>query len=124
MSRPELDRRPEPRSPADPRAEDETAPAADDPEEVLALLSDDHARDILRAVDGDALPACELVERVEASRATVYRRLDRLTEAGLLETNIAYHPDGHHRQEFSLALDRVELSLGADGVGIDADQPT
>lgn len=88
------------------------------PEEVLSLLSDEHARTIMAAVGDGALPARKLVDCVDASRATVYRRLDRLEEVGLLETRTTYHPDGHHRQEFSLAVDRVELSLGADGVDL------
>lgn len=89
-----------------------------DTEEVLSLLSDDHARAILAAVGEDSLPARELVDRLEASRATVYRRLNSLESAGLIRTRTAYHPDGHHRQEYSLALDRVELSLGAEGVDL------
>jgi DNA-binding transcriptional ArsR family regulator len=91
---------------------------SDEPDEVLSLLSDDYARAILTALVGNTLPARELVDRIDASRATVYRRLQRLEAAGLTDSSVAIHPDGHHRREFSLAHDRLVLSLDRGGVDL------
>ena len=85
-------------------------------DEVLRLLSDEYARTIIAEISEESLPARSLVERVDASRATVYRRLSSLEDAGLVESGITIDTDGHHRQEFSLALDTVELTLEDSGV--------
>ncbi len=91
-----------------------------DADELLRLLSDEYARTIIAEISEESLPARSLVERVDASRATVYRRLSSLEDAGLVETGIAIDTDGHHRQEFGLALDTVELSLEESGVSVDS----
>lgn len=85
------------------------------PGELLALLTDEHAREILEAIRDSAEPARVLAERCDASRATVYRRLARLREAGLVEAEMTYDDDGHHRETFRAAVERVRFDLGADG---------
>ena len=54
-----------------------------DPTATLTLLSDEHAREILEVLGDKPLPAREIFERLDMSRATVYRRLERLESAGL-----------------------------------------
>ncbi len=86
-----------------------------DPEELLSVLSDDHARDILVLLHETDLPAREIAAQLEASRTTVYRRLNRLEEAGLVDTSMTFHSEGHHRKQFSATLDEVLLSLEDGG---------
>jgi len=81
------------------------------PDELLSLLSDDYGREILKLTSGTGLPAREIADRLDASRATVYRRLDRLKDAGLVETSMAIHSEGHHRQHFHASLNKVSLSF-------------
>ena len=50
------------------------------------------------------------------SRPTVYRRLNRLTEAGLVESRMSLVGDGHHRQEFHLVFDELELQIREEGI--------
>jgi DNA-binding transcriptional ArsR family regulator len=109
-SRPESD----PRRGGEPDADE---PAAD-PEELLALLSDDYARSMLEALVGESLPAREIAERLDVSRATVYRRLDRLEEAGLVEGSMTYDADGHHRRQFTTAVDRLTFTVEDGGVDV------
>lgn len=90
-----------------------TAAAADD---LLALLGDEYACDILRALAEGPLPARDLIERHGMSRTTVYRRLDRLTDAGIVDSRLRPASDGHHRREFHLAVDEIEFQVGANGV--------
>jgi len=98
--------------------EGDDADAASTPAEtLLSLLGDEYTCRLLTTLDGQSLPAAELVERCEMSRATVYRRLDRLEDASLVTSTLRYDPDGHHRREFELALDSVELRVGEGGVG-------
>ena len=89
-----------------------TATGADD---LLALLGDEYACDILRALADEPLPARELIERHGMSRTTVYRRLDRLTDAGIVDSRLQPASDGHHRREFHLAVDELEFRVDADG---------
>jgi DNA-binding HxlR family transcriptional regulator len=85
-------------------------------EDVLELLGDEYACRILTALDAEPLPAVDLVERCDASRSTVYRRLDRLEAVGLVETSLRPERDGHHRTVFHLVVDEIRLRVGADGV--------
>jgi DNA-binding transcriptional ArsR family regulator len=89
------------------------------PDELLSMLSDDNAREILKAISREQLPARELAERFDISRSTVYRRLNRLQEIGIVETSLAYDSDGHHRKQFHATLDQVVLSIGADRIAVD-----
>jgi DNA-binding transcriptional ArsR family regulator len=98
---------------ADPLASDE--PTVDVPE-VLSLLSDEYARELLSVLSEESLSARELVDRLDMSRATVYRRLDRLESAGVLESSMRIDPDGHHRKCFQAVVERMQLMFDADGV--------
>jgi DNA-binding transcriptional ArsR family regulator len=96
-----------------PTTEDSVAAA-----ELIALLSDGSTREILHALTGTAKSARTLVEETDASRSTVYRRLDRLQRAGLVEATMAYDADGHHRETFRATVERATLELGEDGVEV------
>lgn len=87
-----------------------------DTDDLLSVLEDDCGRTLLEQVAGEAKPARALVEAVDASRATVYRRLNALEEAGLVETATQYDEDGHHRKVFRATLERVTLELDDGGL--------
>lgn len=99
-----------------------TAPAANDPEpasgEFLSLLADDYVREIVEQISDESLPARTIADRLEVARSTVYRRLNRLEEAGVLHVEMSCHPDGHHRKRFTISLDEVVLSFD-DGIAVD-----
>lgn len=92
------------------RSEDDACPV--ESTRLLSLLGDEFVMAILQTISEDAAPAREIAEEVGVSRTTVYRRLDRLEEVGLVETSMVYSPDGHHRQEYAVAVDRVQLDFG------------
>jgi predicted transcriptional regulator len=89
-----------------------------DQEAILSLMSDDYARRILDALGAQSLSARELTDRMDASRATVYRRLDKLEEAGIVESTMEIHPEGHHRKQFQITVDHVNLAFEPDGVTV------
>lgn len=97
-------------TPSHPALDEETESTAD-VETLLDLLSDEYARTVLSALGEESLPARALAERLEMSRATVYRRLDGLEEAGLVESTMSVHPEGNHRKRFRASLDRLELAV-------------
>ncbi len=105
------------------RTDDATA----SPETLIALLSDEYARAFLGAIRTEAKSARELAEECGTSRSTVYRRLDRLQEAGLVVKRLECEPKGHHRQTFAAAVDTVGVELGDGGFETDieaGDPPT
>ena len=83
-----------------------------DTEQLLTLLGDEYSRAIIDALGTDSLPAREIAARTDISRPTVYRRLDRLKDAGIVEPTMRVDPDGHHRQAFTVVIDELELSVG------------
>lgn len=89
---------------------------------VLDHLGDEVSRTILAACARTAHSVGELSERCGVSEATIYRRLNDLMAAGLLEEQ--------HRidsgtisggKEYTTALSRITVSLGSDGIGITTD---
>jgi predicted transcriptional regulator len=86
--------------------------------ELLALLDDEHVRTILEAVRTETKPARALADECGVSRPTVYRRLNDLEDAGLVESRLALDADGHHRTVFRATLQRVSVDLTGDGLSI------
>jgi DNA-binding HxlR family transcriptional regulator len=84
--------------------------------ELLALLGDEYVRDLLGQLSVGSWTATELVAATTASKATVYRRLNRLVDAGFVATRMAFDPDGHHRQVYHLTVSEATLSLDDDGL--------
>jgi DNA-binding transcriptional ArsR family regulator len=86
--------------------------AADEEEDaLLELLDDEYARAILTATSAEPMSANELSEAIDASVTTVYRRVDRLKDHGLIEEQLRPQPDGNHYKVFAGTLSRVEVSF-------------
>ncbi len=105
------------RSTRDPEPTTEEPPTID-PDGLLELLADEHARSILKTISDEALPAREIANRINVSRATVYRRLNRLTDAGIVEASMVYRSDGRHRQRFHMVLDELKLAFNDGDVTV------
>ncbi|WP_435115886.1 helix-turn-helix domain-containing protein [Halolamina sp. C58] len=98
---------------------------------IASLIEDEYARSILRHTSEQPLSATELMDRCDASKATTYRRIDRLREHDLLESYQEYDPDGHHYEvyaatleEFSVRLDDGEFVVELDRTRDPADRMT
>jgi DNA-binding transcriptional ArsR family regulator len=93
------------------RESDDESPTPDG-ETVLAALEDPDCRALLEATTDEALTAGELIDRCGVPRSTTYRKLERLTEAGLLEERVRISPDGKHASEYRRTFDDITISLG------------
>lgn len=82
--------------------------------ERLDLFDDGYAQTILQTLS--LAPACgrELADKCDFSRATIYRRLSRLENAGLVRSEITLDVDGNHCKEFQLVRDELVLTV-SDG---------
>ena len=87
-------------------------------EMVLDTLSDDYAQRIVEVLASQPAPAATIVEQLDASRPTVYRRLNSLEAARIIESTVALDPDGHHRKRFHLVVGDIGFQLDTDGISI------
>lgn len=78
---------------------------------VVALLDDDHTRSILVATSDTALSANELSDHCGISTSSIYRRLDQLTDANLVDERTRPRADGHHETVYVSRLDKFELTI-------------
>jgi hypothetical protein len=87
--------------------------------DLLAALADEDCRTLLQAADGEALSTSELSDACELPLSTTYRKVERLTEAGLFEEQLRLCSSGKHTSEYTLAIQSVELSLSDEGIDIE-----
>lgn len=81
--------------------------------ERLDLFDDAYARELLQTLSTGSYRGRELADRCAFSRPTVYRRLNRLEDAGLIRSKTRLDPDGDHCKEFELVRDEIELTVDA-----------
>ncbi|MEF8937207.1 MAG: helix-turn-helix domain-containing protein, partial [Halovenus sp.] len=75
----------------------ETGRAAEvDVATLLGALEDDDCRAILEATSEQALSTSELCEQCDLSTSSAYRKVDELTEVGLLEESVRLRPAKAH----------------------------
>lgn len=91
-------------------------------DEFLTLLGDEYARRVIEAVAETPRSGNQIIEETGFSKATVYRRLDRLEQAGLVDSQTVFDPDGHHRERFEATFDGATCELGADGLELTLQQ--
>jgi DNA-binding transcriptional ArsR family regulator len=88
---------------------------ADEYQPILDVLGDADCRAILEAADRESLSAGELSERCSLPISTTYRKLDALTDVGLLAEHTRLCPDGKHASEYVRIVDDIRMSTGVDG---------
>lgn len=84
-------------------------------QEILDALDDSDCRAILDATSEKALTANEVAETHDLPLSTTYRKLDLLTEAGLVEERTRIRQSGKHASEYTRLVDDVVISLGPRG---------
>jgi DNA-binding transcriptional ArsR family regulator len=84
-------------------------------QQLLDALDDADCRAILNATRERALTAKEVSEAHDLPLSTTYRKLDLLTEAGLLKERTRIRQSGKHASEYARLVDDVVISLGPRG---------
>jgi hypothetical protein len=85
--------------------------------DLFELLGDEYTRRVYEAIAERPRCGPAVAEAADVSRATAYRRLDDLHDAGLARTETAICEDGHHRTRFEAVT--ASLSVPLDE-GLDA----
>lgn len=80
-------------------------------QELLDVLDDPGCRDILDATSNTALSANEVSETCDLPLSTTYRKLELLTDVGLLEERTRVRRSGKHPNEYIRTVSNVVISL-------------
>jgi DNA-binding transcriptional ArsR family regulator len=102
-----------PKSPGSTDTETKVSEASE-VEALLGALEDEDCRAILEATDEDSLTANELSEACDLPLSTAYRKLDKLTETGLLDEQLRLSSNGKHTSEYVRSVDDVHVSIESD----------
>lgn len=87
------------------RANDETA------NDVLDALGDEKTRRCCRVLNREQRSAREIAEITGYSLPTVYRRLNTLRQAGIIDSQTTIDPNGDHYETFTTVAERVTIEL-------------
>ncbi|EMA31083.1 helix-turn-helix domain-containing protein [Halobiforma nitratireducens] len=90
-----------------------------DTDAVLSALDDDACRAILEATSEEALTATELSEQCDIPTSTAYRKVEKLTDAGLVTEQVRINTSGKHATEYRTCFDDVVVSLADGGVELE-----
>ena len=84
------------------------------PPELFSLLDDEYARLILTKTSEQPMSAKALSEAADASKPTIYRRLERLQDAGLVTERKEFREEGRHYSVYEARLEQLSITL-SDG---------
>jgi predicted transcriptional regulator len=87
-----------------------TSDAVADVDLVLSVLDDEGSRQLLLAADVHR-SAQELAELTDIPNSTVYRKLDRLSEAGLVDEQTEVRTDGKHTSRYRTDFEAVRIAI-------------
>ena len=79
--------------------------------ELLDVLSDEYAREILAATSLKPMSAQQLADECRMSKPTVYRRVERLQAHELLEERTKIRTSNNHYSVYTATLSEFSLEL-------------
>jgi predicted transcriptional regulator len=80
--------------------------------ELFDLLGDEYTRRVYQAVTAQPRSGRAVAEAADVSRTTAYRRLNQLSDAGLVRTEMMICDDGHHKERFEAVPTSLSVALG------------
>ncbi|MFP4626291.1 MAG: helix-turn-helix domain-containing protein [Natronomonas sp.] len=96
------------------------SPTCNSPTGVLSALSDPDSRAILEATALRSRSVPEIVDACGIPTATAYRKVDALTEVGLLDEHIRIRSSGKNISKYALRAEEIIVTIdGRDGLTCD-----
>lgn len=90
---------------------------------VLDALDDDACREII-AMLAEPYTADEVAAECDIARSTVYRKLDLLAAASLVEESTEVRTDGHHTTRYVVDFEAVHVLLTENRkLAVEVDRP-
>lgn len=96
-------------------ADRRSARVSESPQDVLAALEDPACRKILETVADERLTAQEIVAESDVPESTTYRKVEKLTEAGLVEERVRISSSGHHATDYQKSFEDVTVTVAESG---------
>ncbi|WP_254764855.1 transcriptional regulator [Natrinema marinum] len=94
---------------------------APDLECVVAALDDGDCREIIAVLE-EPMTVHEVAEATDRPLSTTYRKLDRLSEAGLVEEAAGVQRDRHQKARYVANLERISIGFDdANELRVDVD---
>jgi DNA-binding transcriptional ArsR family regulator len=81
-----------------------------DLEPILDALHDDDCRTIIEHLT-EPMTVDEIAEATDIPLSTTYRKLDALTDSGLVAEGVEIRSDGAHASQYMVAFDGVTIEL-------------
>jgi DNA-binding transcriptional ArsR family regulator len=81
-----------------------------DLQDVLDALDDPDCRAIVSALD-EPMTASEISDASDIPLSTTYRKIERLTDASLLQEGTEIRPDGQHASIYEVNFEEVVIAL-------------
>ena len=81
------------------------------PRNLFDVFGDSLSREILLLANGSPVSATTLVDELDVTPPTVYRRLDELDEYDLVTEHRQIDDRGNHYRTFETSLSRVEFAI-------------
>lgn len=82
-----------------------------DLETLAGFFEDETARSILAETSSQPMTVNDLADRLDASKPTIYRRIERLEDQDLLTISIRPTGDGTQEKVFRATFDRLIIEL-------------
>lgn len=82
--------------------------------DVLDALGDSKTRYCCHVLANNHCSAQELSDETGYSLPTVYRRLNALKQAGIIEGRETLDPDGDHYESFFTVVDEIQVTIGPE----------
>lgn len=79
--------------------------------ELFELFGDEYTRRVYQAIAAQPRSGRAAAEAADVSRATAYRRLNELRDAGLVRTEMMICEAGHHKERFEAVDTSLSVSL-------------
>lgn len=89
--------------------------AEENVDRLLDILRDEDCRDILEATSEESLSAGEISDSCDVPLSTAYRKIELLTDAGLLAEGTRLCRSGKHTSEYSRNVGDVSVAVTVDG---------
>ena len=78
---------------------------------IADLLADEYTKPLLEEISREPMTIPELTTQLDASRTTVYRRIQTLSELDLVESQIRPEPGGTDAKAYAATLSEITITL-------------
>lgn len=86
----------------------------DEIDQLLVALNDSKSRRILCETEQEAMSAEEISERCDIPLSTVYRKLDRLVDTGVLDERVRLASHPQYTREYRLNVSAIGIEIGGE----------